>query len=992
VNNATTTYNYGSNSCGNSFPTSITLPLNLTRLMAWDCTGGVQTSLTDENGQTVSTAYTDPYFWRPASSTDQAGNTNNIAYTGATVTETSLLFNGSNSVVDVRNTFDSLGRAHITQQKQSPSSSNYDSVETDYDSLGRPYRATVPYSGTAGQTGSGAATTATYDALSRPLTVTDGGGGTAAYTYTQNDILSTVSPAPTGENAKRRQSEYDGLGRLTSVCELTSLSGSGTCNQASPATGYWTKYTYDPLNHIVGVTQNAQSSTTQTRTFTYDLLGRLTSETNPESGTTTYAYDHDSACSTQYYNGDLVKRVDAVGNVTCYAYDALHRVTSVTYPTGSYSGNTPAKTFVYDVAPTGFTIPYPKGRLTEAYTGNKTTDLVFNYSARGEVTDVWESTPHSGGYYHSSASYWANGALNTLNPLNSSALPTITYGVDGEGRLNSAGASSGTNPVLSIAYCLTTGCNNNTAVVGQLTGVTFGTYDSDAFQYDPNTGRMTQYKFSVGSTPTTVTGNLGWNANGTLASLGITDQFNSANTQNCTYAYDDLVRLASVNCGSVWSQTFGFDPFGNLTKSGSVSFQPTYNTATNRMSSLPGFTPTYDANGNTTSDSLHTYAWDADGNSVTIDTVGLTFDALDRMVEQQNGSSCTQILYGPTGKLALMNGQSVVKAFIPLPAGATAVYGSGGTLSYFRHPDWLGSSRFASTVGRALYYSGAYAPFGETYAETGTTDRSFTGQNQDTIPGSTTGLYDFMFREHVQYGRWVSPDPAGLGAVDPTNPQSWNRYPYVNNAPTTNVDPLGLFLGPCPDGERTGGPCEMWDDTFSLQFGRCYPILLDGFATGLTTCGLRPLGGEDGGPGGSKKSAANNGPVVVKNPCQFQGRALSPSDYGTSGQQSRNSTTNLVLDIAMGFPAGHYLDPQPLAAGDVFQRQAYGNYAYGVYMASAGVSLNNALSGANTYAFFRSSYPKSTPMDPTYGSLPAASVTNIRNGYNAYVNGTVCHN
>jgi len=33
--------------------------------------------------------------------------------------------------------------------------------------------------------------------------------------------------------------------------------------------------------------------------------------------------------------------------------------------------------------------------------------------------------------------------------------------------------------------------NNNTAVVGQLTGVTFGTYDSDAFQYDPNTGRMT---------------------------------------------------------------------------------------------------------------------------------------------------------------------------------------------------------------------------------------------------------------------------------------------------------------------------------------------------------------------------------------------------------------------------------------------------------------------------------------------------------------------
>jgi RHS repeat-associated protein len=118
-----------------------------------------------------------------------------------------------------------------------------------------------------------------------------------------------------------------------------------------------------------------------------------------------------------------------------------------------------------------------------------------------------------------------------------------------------------------------------------------------------------------------------------------------------------------------------------------------------------------------------------------------------------------------------MNGQTVAKAFIPLPAGGTAVYGSGGTLSYYRHPDWLGSVRFASTATTRLMYSDlAYAPFGETYAEAGTTGRSFTGQNQDTIQGTTTGLYDFLFREYAQYGRWISPDPAGLGAVDPTNP------------------------------------------------------------------------------------------------------------------------------------------------------------------------------------------------------------------------------
>jgi hypothetical protein len=64
------------------------------------------------------------------------------------------------------------------------------------------------------------------------------------------------------------------------------------------------------------------------------------------------------------------------------------------------------------------------------------------------------------------------------------------------------------------------------------------------------------------------------------------------------------------------------------------------------------------------------------------------------MVEQDRGGNYTQILYGPTGgKLALMNGQTVNKAFIPLPGGATAVYTAGPTLSRFWHPDWLGSVR-----------------------------------------------------------------------------------------------------------------------------------------------------------------------------------------------------------------------------------------------------------------------------------------------------------
>ncbi len=92
------------------------------------------------------------------------------------------------------------------------------------------------------------------------------------------------------------------------------------------------------------------------------------------------------------------------------------------------------------------------------------------------------------------------------------------------------------------------------------------------------------------------------------------------------------------------------------------------------------------------------------------------------------------------------------------------------------------------------YYDGAYAPFGESYAEIGTMDRMFTGQTQDTVQG----LYDFTFRRYSPtQGRWVSPDPAGLAAVDMTNPQTWNRYAYTGNNPTSNVDPLGLYIVDC---------------------------------------------------------------------------------------------------------------------------------------------------------------------------------------------------
>lgn len=139
------------------------------------------------------------------------------------------------------------------------------------------------------------------------------------------------------------------------------------------------------------------------------------------------------------------------------------------------------------------------------------------------------------------------------------------------------------------------------------------------------------------------------------------------------------------------------------------------------------------------------------------------------------------------GKTAIMSAQTLNKAFVYLPGGGTAIYNSSGPV-YYRHPDWLGTSRLTSTPSRTAYAASAYAPYGEQYDKAGSSDPSFTGHDE----GTTNTLYDFPFREYsASQGRWTSPDPAGIVAVDPINPQSWNRYAYALSDPLALIDPSG---------------------------------------------------------------------------------------------------------------------------------------------------------------------------------------------------------
>ena len=129
----------------------------------------------------------------------------------------------------------------------------------------------------------------------------------------------------------------------------------------------------------------------------------------------------------------------------------------------------------------------------------------------------------------------------------------------------------------------------------------------------------------------------------------------------------------------------------------------------------------------------------------------------------------------------------------------------------------------------------AHAPFGEPYNETGTQDRSFTGKDEDTV----TGLYNFPARLYCPVqGRWLSPDPSRLAAVDLSNPQTLNAYAYVSNGPLAAVDEKGLNAAAW--GMDNG--C-VWSWRMGSE-GDIHPPFMD------IACGGGGFGGDPSGGGG----------------------------------------------------------------------------------------------------------------------------------------------
>src|SRR5262249_38371631 len=158
-----------------------------------------------------------------------------------------------------------------------------------------------------------------------------------------------------------------------------------------------TLFTYNFLSQMMQVSMT-RGTITQIRSFNYNMTTlRLTSETHPESGTTSYTYNAD---------GSLYQKNLANGKAELYSYDAKGRVTNVN------NNNDPcgAMVFSYDNSSKNAV-----GRLWKTSYGAESCSLVpylFNeeltYSSSGHVTQKqfylqtsttpWTSNPINANY------------------------------------------------------------------------------------------------------------------------------------------------------------------------------------------------------------------------------------------------------------------------------------------------------------------------------------------------------------------------------------------------------------------------------------------------------------------------------------------------------------------------------------------------------------------------------------------------------------------
>jgi RHS repeat-associated protein len=321
--------------------------------------------------------------------------------------------------------------------------------------------------------------------------------------------------------------------------------------------------------------------------------------------------------------------------------------------------------------------------------------------------------------------------------------------------------------------------------------------------------------------------------------------------EEVNYSYDGLSRLSGAwSTGPEWGQSYNYDGFGNrtaatVTKGSAPSSNLAFDPATNRI--VGG---SYDANGNSGG------SFDFDNRLVGTGWESYGYAPDNKRIyrgDEMNGAE-EWSFYGVEGRKL---GTFTVEwgATPEQQAWATRVTGN----LYFAGRALMaqGAAVLADRLGSVVqHYSERlrYFPWGE--------ERNTTTQRRDkfaTYYRDGTGL-DYAQNRYYDstLGRFRTPDPY-ISSGGLANPQSWNRYAYVEGDPVNFRDPAGL------------GRCIA---DWSMEWAGCYELESEytragpGYGGGG---GAPPVSEQPRGGGGSGGGAGEPSPVVGSSGLKYYG-------------------------------------------------------------------------------------------------------------------------
>jgi RHS repeat-associated protein len=760
--------------------TSITDPNGLITSLQYNSTTGLLSSVNYPDGNSESISYT------YQGSIDGYG----LSYSWPTSKEVTTMLAPGESVSKTT-TLDGMGRPVAVGT--SGGGISY-TTAFEYDSLGRQYGTSNPNSTYW--------TTTQFDALGRPTETILPDNEKTLYTYsisTQNSVPTVIVTDPAG---KEREAQIDAAGRTADVYEPDPSNGN------SLTVG--TTYTYDALDDLTRVSQGSQ-----TRAYTYNGLGQLITATTPEGGTTCYGTISNNSCQSGYDDFDnLLSRTDARGVVTSYTYDGLNRLSGISYsipqgsgvsampndcdptsPTGS--NDTANVCFYYDQ---GGASGYALGKLTEIE--DPSGSQIDAYNNMGSITQVQKVI--SGATYTTSYQYNYAGEITQMTyPSGHQVSPTY----DAIGRLAGvSGDISGSNVAYASEFMYDP--------AQQVTQFQYGNGVYASYGFSPDQLQLTCLDYSTtnrdgtcGHDSTTLFGlDYGYtqNAGNDGQITSVTDDVDNGRT--ATYSYDSLGRLIeAATAGSTaypkWDLKWTYDRYGNRVtqsiKSGCVAPMTcptnsvTVDAATNHISDA-GYA--YDPSGNMTNDGQNTLVYDGENrltssSSGNLGSASYVYDGNGLRVEKTSGGATTVYIYSGTKEIAeYQSGASPTSPTMEFVyAGSRLIANSyqGGAPTYFLS-DNLSNRLLTNSSGSAIERLGDF-PYGEEWYDSGTssTKWKFTTYPRDAESGNdyATG------REYVnRLGRFSALDAAAPSIYDP---QSMNRYSYVEGDPINNIDPSG---------------------------------------------------------------------------------------------------------------------------------------------------------------------------------------------------------